>query len=179
MNHSNRSKPRATAKGNRQPVHPTRQRITPLAKNRVFIVHGHDEAAKHTTARFVQGVGLKPIILHEQVSGGDTIIEKFHRHGEVAFAIAIMTPDDIGYPRREGAHKKKMRARQNVVFETGFFIGRLGRGRVLVLYKPGTELPTDYGGIVYVLMDEAGGWQLAVAKEMIAAGLEVNWDLTN
>ena len=97
----------------------------------VFIVHGHDKATKEECARFVEKLGLNAIILHEKPTSGRTIIEKILAHADVGHAIAILTPDDFG-----GAfgQEPKMRARQNVILELGFFMGRLGRERTCALY---------------------------------------------
>jgi predicted nucleotide-binding protein len=140
----------------------------------VFIVHGHDDEAKETVARFVENFGIEATILHEQANRGQTIPEKFEEHaGEAGFAIILLTPDDVGASQDE-ANNLKPRARQNVVLELGYFWGRLGRERVCVLYKEGVELPSDIHGILYVPMDSSNGWQLQLAKEMKQAGLPVD-----
>ena len=145
--------------------------------NSVFIVHGHDDGAKQAVARMIDRLGLNPIILDEQPQAGRTIIEKFEEHaGEVGFAIVLLTPDDVG--AKEGdAEKLNLRARQNVIFELGFFVGKLGRERACPLYKQGVEIPSDYYGVGYVELDENDGWQLRVARELRSAGLPV--DLNN
>lgn len=140
---------------------------------RVFVVHGHDDGTKETVARFLTKLGLEPVILHEQPNRGQTIIEKFEEHADVAFAAVLFTPDDIGYPAGK-VEESRPRARQNVVLELGFFIGALGRDRVCMLYKSGVELPSDYAGVAYEELDARGAWRLHVAREMKAAGLDVD-----
>lgn len=140
----------------------------------VFIVHGHDDEAKETVARFVENFGIEATILHEQANRGQTIPEKFEEHADDAgFAIILLTPDDVGASQDE-ANNLKPRARQNVVLELGYFWGRLGRGRVCVLYKEGVELPSDMQGILYVSMNNPNEWQLQLAKEMKQAGLPID-----
>ena len=142
--------------------------------NDVFIVHGHDEAAKHTIAGFVRRLGLNPIILDEQVNRGQTIIEKFEENAdEAGFAIVLLTPDDVGAPK-DKQDQLKPRARQNVVLELGYFMGKLGRERVCPLFKDEVEKPSDIDGLVYVPMDNFNGWQLKLAKEMRQAELPVD-----
>ncbi len=142
--------------------------------NEVFIVHGHDDEAKETVARFVENFGIEATILHEQANRGQTIPEKFEEHaGEAGFAIILLTPDDVGASKDE-TDAPKPRARQNVVLELGYFWGRLGRGRVCVLYKGGVELPSDMQGLLYVPMDISEGWKLKLAREMKQAGLPVD-----
>lgn len=143
----------------------------------VFIVHGHDNEAKETVARYVENIGLKVVILNEQASRGKTIIEKFEGFAEsAAFAIVLLTPDDFGYSKSD-PHNIKFRARQNVVYELGYFNGKLGRNRVCALFrtdpKGEIELPSDFLGVVYVPFDDAGIWRLRLAKELKAAGLNI------
>lgn len=139
----------------------------------VFIVHGHDETAKESAARFIEKLGLKAIILHEQSNAGRTIIEKFEANSNVAFALVLLTPDDIGAPK-DKKDEAKPRARQNVILELGYFMGKLGRGRVCVLYKEGVEIPSDYQGVLYIPMDSADAWRMTLAKEIKEAGLPVD-----
>ena len=144
--------------------------------NDVFIVHGHDEAAKHAVARFVEGLGLNAIILDERVSRGQTIIEKLEQEASNAdFAIVLLTPDDMGAPKDklDKLDELKPRARQNVVLELGYFLRGLGRERVCVLHKEEVELPSDIHGIVYVPMDGYDGWQNKLRQEFEHAGLPV------
>jgi predicted nucleotide-binding protein len=139
----------------------------------VFLVHGHDEAAKHTVARFLEQLQLVAIILSERPNEGRTVIEKFERNSDVGFAVVLMTPDDIGY--QQGMEDQPHpRARQNVLLELGYFIGKLTRTRVAVLYKGSVELPSDYHGVLYIQMDDGDGWKLRLAKELRQAGMEVD-----
>lgn len=141
--------------------------------NNVFVVHGHDDTLKLEVARFIELLHLKAIILAEQANQGRTIIEKFEAHAEaVDFAVVLLTPDDTGGPKGGEA---KPRARQNVILELGYFIGRLGRKGVCALYKSGVELPSDILGVVYVAAD--ADWRLKLAKEMKVAGLPVDLNL--
>lgn len=152
-----------------------RNAVSPPGRD-VFVVHGRDEAAKEAVARFLERLGLNAVILHEQPNRGQTIIEKFERHAAVGFAVVLLTPDDRGGLNDEAAPTTP-RARQNVVFEFGYFIGRLGRPRVCALYKEGVELPSDIDGLVYISMDGGDGWRLKLAKEIKAAGIDVDMNL--
>ncbi|MBU7573143.1 MAG: nucleotide-binding protein [Hydrogenophaga sp.] len=142
-----------------------------LDQSKVFIVHGRDDLAKISAARFVEKLGLKAVILHEQVSGGKTIIEKIEEHTNVGFALVLYTPCDSGGLVDD---QPKPRARQNVVFEHGYLISKLGRRNVCALVKGGTEVPNDISGVVYVPLDDHGAWHLAVAKELRNAGYDVD-----
>lgn len=140
------------------------------SSNKVFVVHGHDDAAKHELARFLERIGLEAIILHEQPNQGRTIIEKFADcAGEVGFAVVLFTPDDLGGAK--AAASQAARARQNVVFELGYFVAKLGRGKVCLLRRGDVEIPSDLYGVVYTELDANEGWKLALAKELKAAKL--------
>lgn len=139
----------------------------------IFIVHGHDEAAREILARFIGKLQLNPLVLHEKPNEGRTIIEKFEDHADVAFAVVLMTPDDVGALAAE-KDKLKSRARQNVILELGFFLGSLGRKRVCALYKENVEIPSDYKGVLFIPMDKNNAWQLSLAREIKAAGIEID-----
>jgi len=144
-----------------------------LDKSKVFIVHGHDEAAQSKAARFVEKLGLEAIILHEKASSGRTIIEKIEHYSDVGFAIILYTPDDIGNVKGK-ADDLNGRARQNVVFEHGFLVGKLGRENVVALVEAPIELPNDISGVVYINIDEASAWHLQLAKEMKQSGYAID-----
>ena len=139
---------------------------------KVFIVHGHDIESKEMVARFVQKIGLKPIILHEQPNSGLTIIEKLESFSNVGFAVVLLTPDDVGGLAQK-PDELQARARQNVILELGYFIGRLSRNRICALYKQGVAIPSDFGSIVYVELDEKGGWRTKLAQEFVHAGMSI------
>ncbi len=141
---------------------------------KVFVVHGRDEATRQTVARLLERLGLEAIILHEQPSQGRTVIEKFERYSDVGYAVVLLTADDKGGPKGESPKGYKPRARQNVILELGFFLGKLGRNRVCPLHEENVELPSDYEGVVYVPRDAGGAWQTQLAKEMKSAGLDVD-----
>lgn len=142
----------------------TRGKISPPNRN-IFIIHGHDDGAKETVARFIKKIGLNPIILHEHSDKGRTIIEKFEEHSDVGYAIALLTPDDVGNKKNE-QNNLKPRARQNVIFEFGYFIGKIGRKRVCGIKKDDVEIPSDYAGVLFIPMDSEGAWQMKLVKEL-------------
>lgn len=143
---------------------------------KVFIVHGHNDAMKEATARVIEKLGLKAIILHEKANAGDTIIEKFTRHSDVGFAIVLLSADDYGYSKVEGAPKAKLRARQNVIFELGFFYGKLGRKRVVAIFEQSKEFekPSDIDGVVYIPYGLDGKWKFDLVKELLEVGYHVD-----
>jgi predicted nucleotide-binding protein len=140
----------------------------------LFVVHGRNEACRETVARFLEKLNLKPVILHEQPNKGRTIIEKFVDYSDVSFAVILLTADDRGGLASESFDDQRPRARQNVILELGFFLGRLGRDRVCTLYEEGVEIPSDYDGVVFVPFDKAGAWRMLLAREIKEAGLPVD-----
>lgn len=140
--------------------------------NNVFIVHGHNNEIKVTVARTLEQLELNAIILHEQANSGKTIIEKFEEHSNVGFAVVLMTDDDLGKGKND--ETLNARARQNVILELGYFIGKLGRNRVCPLYTKGVELPSDLYGLLYIEADSSDNWKIKLAKELKAAGYEID-----
>ncbi len=139
----------------------------------VFIVHGHDEAKRNAVSLLLTQQGLNPIVLCEQPSGGNTIIEKIDEYAsDVCYGIVIYTQCDIGYDKVKGDTTSKPRARQNVIFEHGYLIGKYGRGKVCALVDGDIEIPGDLGGIVYIPFDNSGKWKYDLGKEMHNAGIE-------
>jgi predicted nucleotide-binding protein len=149
----------------------TKPQLTLPTSNKVFIVHGHDGEARETVARFLEKMGLQAIILHEQANQGRTVIEKVEANGDVGFAVVLLTPDDVGCAK---GGEPEPRARQNVLLELGYFIGRLGRAKVCALKRGELEIPSDFAGIVWEKMDSGSGWKLALARELKAAGHDVD-----
>ena len=139
----------------------------------IFLVHGRDEGRKEEVARWLEHVGLEPVVLHERPNADRTIIEKFSEEASgVGYAVVLATDDDEG--RQRGAPEFEPRARQNVILELGFFLGRLGRERVSVLRSPAVELPSDYQGVLYIELDSRGAWKLELARELQTAGLSID-----
>ncbi len=125
-------------------------------------------------ARFLSSLDFEPIILHEQASGSRTVIEGIEAHSDVGFAVVLLTPDDVG---GTAGGATKPRARQNVILELGYFIGKLERSRVAVFKQGDVEIPSDFGGVVYIPLDGAGAWKSALGKELKEAGFDVDWNV--
>jgi predicted nucleotide-binding protein len=149
--------------------------VSPVEHNeRVFIVHGHDDGPREAVARFLDKLGLKPIILNEQANQGRTIIEKIEAYGNVGFAVVLLTPDDEGGLR---GGPQQARPRQNVLIELGYFIGKLSRKRVCTLKVGDMEIPSDWRGVVDEPFDGNGAWKQTLARELQAAGYKVDWNI--
>lgn len=145
----------------------------PAITKNVFLVHGRDGAVKNEVARFLEKLGLEVVILHERPNKGRTLITKFQEESAgVTFAVVLVTPDDTGGLTNED---HRPRARQNVIFELGFFIGKLGSDRVCALMSPEVEKPSDYDGVAYVPLDPNGGWKADLVRELAAARVPVDF----
>ena len=146
------------------------------ASTSVFVVHGHDEELKQSVARTIELLGLDPVILHEKPNKGRTIIEKFDDYSNVNFAVVLLSADDV--VRAIDRTDDSYRARQNVIFELGFFLGRLSRDRVAAIYRPheNFEMPTDYSGVLFIEYDPGGSWRYKLAKELKTCNYVINVD---
>lgn len=148
---------------------------TQSASAPIFLVHGHDIARRELVRRFLETVTDRDVVvLADQANRGQDILGKLLTHAQLAaFAVVLLTPDDEG--RKSGTEELDPRARQNVVFELGLFIGLLGRDRVAALNDPSIELPTDFSGVAYIPLD-TDSWQMELARELKAAGITVSLD---
>jgi predicted nucleotide-binding protein len=147
--------------------------------NKVFVVHGHDTELKNDVDLFLRGLSLTPIVLHRELDEGLTIIEKFEKHSNVKYAIILLTPDDVGttykeYQKPEQERSVEFRARQNVIFEFGYFVGKLTRRNVCCIYKEGVTVPSDLDGLIYKKVkssvEEVG---MFLIKELKNVGLQI------
>lgn len=148
----------------------------PTPAHRIFLIHGRDLARRESVARFLEKLGAEVVILQELPNEGLTIIEKLQRYANVDYAIALLTGDDQGGLRRRDQPPKVLvrRPRQNVLLELGYFLGRLGRRRVCILRDPDIEVPSDMHGVLTLPLDELDAWRWSLAKELKAAGLQLD-----
>ncbi len=129
-------------------------------KSKVFVVHGHDTAAREQLELVLHKLGLDPFVLANTGGGGLTIIEALEKEigggspDAARFGIVLMTPDDIGYAKKDGDSKAEPRARQNVVLEMGMLISSLSRPNVAILKRGHLEVPSDANGILYIGFNE-------------------------
>lgn len=151
---------------------PVSANTCPVNYARIFIVHGHDGELKQSVARIIEKQGIEAVILTEQANQGKTIIEKFEHYSDVGGAICLFTADDIGRANAESSDHS--RARQNVVFETGYFIGKLGRDHIVILADEAIEMPSDLSGVVST---NTGNWKVDLLKELKAMGYKVDFNL--
>lgn len=166
--------PQSFPSENTKKTTPNKPKTVARNKRKVFIVHGRDNEAKQEVARFIEKLGLEAIILHEQASSGMTIIEKIeHYSNDADFALVLYTACDHGRGVHESKIPRKNRARQNVVFEHGYLMAKLGRENVCSLVKGDIETPNDISGVVYVNLDPSGAWKAEVSKELKACGYAI------
>lgn len=140
-----------------------------LNYKKIFIVHGHDGELRESIARVIEKQSIEAIILSEQANQGKTIIEKVEKYSDVGGAVCLFTADDLG--KKKTDKEDHSRARQNVVFEAGYFMGKLGRDHIVILADEGVELPSDLSGIVYT---NVMNWQLDLLKELKSMGYQID-----
>ncbi len=174
-------------------ITPKSQKEKAVSKN-IFLVHGRDHEPKLELARMLEKLGLNAIILSEQPDRGRTIIEKLEQETiDVGYAFVILTPDDMGigelirelseqYPLINELAKNRLitssvlkpRARQNVILELGYFVGKIGRNRVCCLYKGDVELPSDIHGVLFKKFSKSvEECYKGIVAELRAAGYKV------
>lgn len=141
-------------------------------EDKIFVVHGRNINVRNDIELFIRRIGLTPIILAKQVNKGMTIIEKIEEYSDVSYAIVLYTACDEG--RMKGENNLKDRARQNVIFEHGYMVAKLGRDKVIALVEQGVEIPGDLSGVIYISMQDAD-WELQVMKELNSSGLQFDW----
>jgi predicted nucleotide-binding protein len=147
---------------------------------KVFVVHGRDEVAKTSLEVFLHEIGLEPVVLHRQADVGMTVIEKFEKHSDVGYAFILLTPDEVAYlsseeDKPDAIREKEKRARPNVIFEFGYFVGKLGRSRVCCLYTGDVALPSDVSGMIYKRYDRSiEEVAYSVIKDLKASGYAVS-----
>jgi len=151
-------------------------KVSAKKKGKVFVVHGRDDLAKSSLEIFLHENDFDPVVLHRQADEGQTIIEKFEKHSDVSYAFILLTPDEVAYLSSEDKlpdadRHKEFRARPNVIFEFGYFVGKLGRSRVCCLYTGNVALPSDVNGMIYKKyernIEEVG---YSILKDLKAAG---------
>lgn len=150
---------------NEKETAPHTEHQPPKDMSKVFIVHGHDGELKEAVARAIEKQNIEAIILSEHANTGRTIIEKFEQNSDVGCAIFLFTADDIGKAKDE--KEEKARARQNVVFEAGYFMGKLGREHTVLIAESEIEMPSDLKGVVYT---NKSNWLLELHQELNAMG---------
>jgi phosphoserine phosphatase len=144
-------------------------------RERVFVVHGHDREMVRDVENVLLKQRVKPVVMMQQVAhGSQTLLDKFEASADVSYAIVLLTPDDQGGAKQEDGTRD--RARQNVLFEAGYFVGRLGRERVLLLHKGSVEIPTDLAGVGYIRVDGSNAWQMELVRSLKKAGFNVSLD---
>jgi len=154
----------------------TPYQIKEKEKRKVFIVHGHNGEMKHAVARVLEKLGLEAVILSEKTNLGRALIEKLIDNGDVGYAVILVSPDDMGFLKDEGHEKARPRARQNVIFELGYFLGKNQKSKIAVIYlvTPDFEFPSDLDGVAYIPYDEYESWKYSLVAELKASEFDVD-----
>lgn len=147
-------------------------------RRRIFVAHGSDDEMKQATVGALGKLGLAPVLMREQPSQGRKIVEAFADYADVSFAVVLLSPDDFVYSKDDAPAKRKLRPAHDVVFELGFFLGRLGKDNVLVFYREleNFEALTDFEGVRFTAFDDRDSWKLSLIRELTACGYSVDAD---
>jgi predicted nucleotide-binding protein len=148
-------------------------------RRRVFVVCGTDDEIKQAVTNALIKLKLVPVVMCEEPSIGKKIVENFSRYyADVGFAVVLLSPDDFAYAINEANTKRKLRPRQDVIFQLGFLLGKIGKGNVLVLFREcaNFEIPTDFEGMKVAAFDDRDSWKLALIRELSNSGLVVDGD---
>jgi predicted nucleotide-binding protein len=145
----------------------------------IFVVHGHDTAAREQLELVLHKLRLEPFVLQNTDGGGGTILERLEqmigKKAQSAFGIVLLTPDDLGYAKRDGEGEAKPRARQNVILELGMLLASLTRERVAILSKGYVEHPSDMAGLIYIgFNDHVKETVPKLASRLQAAGIPLD-----
>jgi predicted nucleotide-binding protein len=151
----------------------------PGVRRRVFVVCGTDDEMKHTVTNALTKLKLVPVVMCEEPSQGKKIVENFSKdYADVGFAVVLLSPDDYAYATNEATTKRKFRPRQDVVFELGFLLGKLGKSNVLVFFRECADFETPIGfeGMKVAAFDDRDSWKLALIRELSNSGLAIDGD---
>jgi predicted nucleotide-binding protein len=160
-------------------IAPTQQAMSASnLRRRVFVVCGTDDEMKQAIINALTKLWLVPVVMCEEPSQGRKIVERFQDYVDVGFAVVLLSPDDFVYVKDEPSTKRKLRPRQDVVFELGFLLGKLGRSNVLVFQREcqNFEGPTDFEGMKVTAFDDRDSWKLALIRELTKCGYTVDAD---
>lgn len=144
--------------------------------NQIFIVHGNEITMLNAVVATLKRLGHESLISHDRSLEDKSIFQKFIDHPGIGFAVVLLSADDIGYRKDQTPNEARLRARQNVVFELGFLMGKLGRERVFVLYveQRNFELPTSYFEAIYTPYDRFGHWQFELVRRLKSCDYKVD-----
>ncbi len=145
-------------------------------RQQVFVVHGYDTLMRDQVVFALQKIGLEPILSDIGHNQGKTLVQKFRDYPYVSFAAVLLSSDDLGRHRDQSPESVRQRARQNVIFQLGFLIGKLGRDRVFVLYpeEKNFEIPTNYFDVLYTPCDKHGRWQFDLLRTLKNCGFTID-----
>ena len=159
---------------------PTIKPVKPSSdlQGRIFVVCGTDAKMKHALTNALTKLRLVPVIMCEEPSQGRKIVERFTDYADVGFAVVLLSPDDFAYASEESPTKRKLRPSQDVVFELGFLLGKLGKDKVLVFYREHENFgsPTEFEGLKAAAFDDRDSWKLSLIRELTNCGYTVEAD---
>lgn len=142
---------------------------TEAKEKQIFIVYGGEPGELSVIETLLKMSKIPCTILSKEDKTGQSIIEAFEKHASKAdLAVVLCTPED---ELKNG----KWYVRQNVIFECGYFMAKLGRSNVVLLRQDkGKDLviPSDFNALYTISMDK-GSWISELGKALKNAGFAV------
>ncbi len=151
------------------------------AKRRVLVISGTDDAMKQALTKALGKLLLVPVMLCEEPGHGRKIVERFTAdYVDVGLAVVLLSPDDYVFSKTEESSKRRLKPRQDVIFELGYLLGKLGKEKVLVLFRESEknefEVRLDFEGINSAPFDSLDSWKLALLRALADNGYNVEGD---
>jgi predicted nucleotide-binding protein len=114
------------------------------APRRVFISHGRATDWREVQMFIERDIDIKTLELAQEPNKGLTVLGKLAEAAENCdSAVIVMTGDDTD---SDG----QVRARENVMHEIGYFQGKYGLSRIVLLHEDGVNMPSNIHGLVYL-----------------------------
>jgi predicted nucleotide-binding protein len=148
--------------------------INKVRSNKIFLIHGKDEQMKLDVSRILEALNLEPVILREKLTKRQNIIENINDYDYVSFAVVLLSPDDLTSTDGKNSDNAKYLGNHNVIFELGYFLGRLGKQNVVALFrkKKGFKIPIDYSGVLWI--EYKLGWYYELINQLKACNFDVD-----
>jgi predicted nucleotide-binding protein len=145
----------------------------PPLNSGIFVVHGELQTAVNTIQSFMEDLGIQLQQMPAAPEKGKGLVTSLEKNPDASFALVLLNHDDAVALKRSAADASAG-VRSGIVFQLGYFVGRLGLKRVCVLYTGGAETFVSDHGIQFLPMDNGNGWQLLLARHLKRAGIEID-----
>ncbi|MCW4023343.1 MAG: nucleotide-binding protein [Candidatus Bathyarchaeota archaeon] len=145
-----------------------------VRSNQIFVVQGNNKEMNTDVLETLEKLELETIVLNEELNNEKKLVEKVNGCPNISFGVVLLFPDDSVCFQEKTSDETKYRVSQNVIFELGFLLGKLGKQNIVAVYLPkkGFEIPNQYEGIRWV--EYKGGWYFKLINELKEANYDVD-----